>query len=151
MAMQFAPVRSAPTGRPDLMIRGEPPIFAVEVERILTAHPAVRDAAVIEIPGAELGQRVEGFVQLECGVRRGVVDELLASVAILLADYKVPESLEVVQEIPSDHLGKVDSTLLVELILGRGSVKAREHGRRLGRTNVPHSPSIARRAHRSGR
>jgi len=29
MAMQFAPVRSALTGRPDLMIRGEPPIFAV--------------------------------------------------------------------------------------------------------------------------
>jgi hypothetical protein len=64
MAMQFAPVRSALTGRPDLMIRGEPPIFAVEVERILTAHPAVRDAAVIGIPGAELGQRVERFVQL---------------------------------------------------------------------------------------
>ena len=132
MAMQFAPVRSALTGRPDLMIRGEPPIFAVEVERILTAHPAVRDAAVIEIPGAELGQRVEGFVQLECGVRRGVVDELLASVAILLADYKVPESLEVVQEIPCDHLGKVDSTLLVELILGRGEREGQGAWKALG-------------------
>jgi long-chain acyl-CoA synthetase len=101
--------------------RGEPPIFAVEVERILTAHPAVRDAAVIGIPDAELGQRVEGFVQLERGVRGGVVDELLASVAILLADYKVPESLEVVQEIPRDHLGEIDLTLLVELISGRGN------------------------------
>ena len=56
--MQFAPVRSVLTARPDLMIRGEPPVFAVEVERILTVHPAVRDAAVIGIPGAELGQRV---------------------------------------------------------------------------------------------
>jgi acyl-CoA synthetase (AMP-forming)/AMP-acid ligase II len=58
MAMQFAPVRSVLTARPDLMIRGEPPVFAVEVERILTVHPAVRDAAVIGIPGAELDQRV---------------------------------------------------------------------------------------------
>jgi len=106
-----------------VIIRGESPIFAVEVERILTAHPAVRDVAVIAVPDAELGQRVEGFVQLERGVRGGVVDELLASVEILLADYKVPESLEVVQEIPRDHLGKIDYTLLAELISGRG-----EHG-----------------------
>jgi acyl-CoA synthetase (AMP-forming)/AMP-acid ligase II len=120
MAIQFAPVRSAPTGRTDLIIRGESPIFAVEVERILTAHPAVRDVAVIAVPDAELGQRVEGFVQLERGVRGGVVNELLASVEILLADYKVPESLEVVQEIPRDHLGKIDYTLLAELISGRG-------------------------------
>jgi len=121
--MRFAPVRSALTGRADLIIRGESPIFAVEVERILTAHPAVRDVAVIAVPDAELGQRVEGFVQLERGVRGGVVNELLASVEILLADYKVPESLEVVQEIPRDHLGKIDYTLLAELISGRG-----EHG-----------------------
>jgi acyl-CoA synthetase (AMP-forming)/AMP-acid ligase II len=79
MAMQFVPVRSALTGRPDLIIGGKSPIFAVEVERILTAHPAVRDAAGIGIRGAELGQRVEGFVQLERGLRGGVVDELLAS------------------------------------------------------------------------
>jgi len=140
MAMQFAPVRSALTGRPDLMIGGEPPIFAVEVERILTAHPAVRDAAVIEIPVAELGQRVEGFVELECGARRGVVDELLASVAILLADYKVPESLEVVQEIPRDHLGKVDSTLLVELILGRGEREGQRAWKALGQNQRAPQP-----------
>jgi acyl-coenzyme A synthetase/AMP-(fatty) acid ligase len=79
--------------------------------------------AVIAVPDAELGQRVEGFVQLERGVRGGVVNELLASVEMLLADYEVPESLEVVQEIPRDHLGKIDYTLLAELISGRG-----EHG-----------------------
>jgi acyl-coenzyme A synthetase/AMP-(fatty) acid ligase len=38
----------------------------------------------------------------------------------LLADYKVPENLEVVQEIPRDRLGKIDYTLLMELISGRG-------------------------------
>jgi long-chain acyl-CoA synthetase len=101
VALQLVPVRPSLTGR-------ETPIFAVEVERILAAHPVVRDAAVIGIPDADLGQRVAGFVQLERGVRGVVVDELLASVAILLADYKVPESLEVVQEIPRDHLGKID-------------------------------------------
>jgi len=71
-------------------------------------------------------------VELEWGVRRGVVDELLASVAILLADYKVPESLEVVQKIPRDHLGKVDSTLLVELILGRGEREGQGAWKALG-------------------
>jgi AMP-binding enzyme C-terminal domain len=125
--MRFAPVRSALTGRADLIIRGEPPIFAVEVERILTAHPAVRDAAVIGIPDAELGQRVEGFVQLERGVRGGVVDELLASVAILLADYKVPESLEVVQEIPRDHPWRDRPHFVGGADFGAGELKAGEH------------------------
>jgi long-chain acyl-CoA synthetase len=68
MAKQFVPARAALTGRDDLIVHGGSHIFAPEVERILTAHPAVRDAAVIGIPDAELGQRMVGFVQLERGV-----------------------------------------------------------------------------------
>ena len=82
------------------MIVRDRPIFAAAVERILTAHPAVRDAAVIEIPDAKLGQRMARFVQLERGLRCSVVHELLTSAATLLGDGNVPESLEVVDEIP---------------------------------------------------
>jgi acyl-CoA synthetase (AMP-forming)/AMP-acid ligase II len=46
--LQCSSSRPAPrlTDGDDLIIRGGSPHFAVEVERILTAHPAVRDAAV---------------------------------------------------------------------------------------------------------
>jgi hypothetical protein len=53
-------------------------------------------------------------------VQRSVTLELLASFTVLLADYKVPESLEVVQEIPRNHLGKIDYNSLLALISGRG-------------------------------
>ena len=118
--MQLLPDRPGLTGWAGPSIGREALIFAVEVERILTAHPAVRDAAVIRVPDTVLGGRVAGFVQLERGVRRHVIDELLTSVTVLLAGYKVPESLEVVQEIPRDHHGKIDHNSLLTMTLADG-------------------------------
>ena len=46
-----------------LIIRGGSNIAPVEIERVLMAHPAVRDAAVVGVPDPELGERVAGFVQ----------------------------------------------------------------------------------------
>jgi acyl-coenzyme A synthetase/AMP-(fatty) acid ligase len=86
----------------DVIIRGGLNISPAEIERVLTAHPAVRDAAVVGVPDAALGQRVAGFVQMERGTRGIILKEILAGVTALLADYKVPESLEMVDEIPRD-------------------------------------------------
>jgi acyl-coenzyme A synthetase/AMP-(fatty) acid ligase len=44
-------------------------ISLAEIERVLMAHPAVRDAAVVGVPDAALGQQVAGFVQLERSTR----------------------------------------------------------------------------------
>lgn len=48
----------------DLIVRGGSNISPVEVERVLMAHAAVSDAAVVGVPDAVLGQRVVGFVTL---------------------------------------------------------------------------------------
>ena len=100
----------------DVIIRGGLNISPVEIERVLTAHPAVRDAAVVGVPDGALGQRVAGFVQMERGTRGIILKEILAGVTALLADYKVPESLEIVDAIPRNGLGKIDRKSLMAMV-----------------------------------
>ena len=99
----------------DLIIRGGSNIWPAEVERVLLDHPAVIDAAVVGVPDADLGERVVGFVCLAAGWSQYLVDDILASAKAQLADYKVPEYLEVLAEIPRNALGKVDRASLRSL------------------------------------
>ncbi|MDB5607131.1 MAG: hypothetical protein JWP25_4031 [Bradyrhizobium sp.] len=92
----------------DLIIRGGSNISPIEVEGVLMAHPAVCDAAVIGIPDAILGQRVVGLVKLADDADKSALADILADTRARLADYKVPERLEVVTEIPRNALGKID-------------------------------------------
>jgi long-chain acyl-CoA synthetase len=99
-----------------LIIRGGSNISPVEVERVLMAHPAVRDAAVVGVPDPDLGQRVAGFVQLVDSGQSVDLNQMLAFVTERLADYKVPETLEIVDRIPRNNLGKIDRQLLWTMI-----------------------------------
>jgi long-chain acyl-CoA synthetase len=95
-----------------LIIRGGSNISPVEVERVLMAHPAVRDAAVVGVPDPDLDQRVAGFVQLADSVLGADLNEILAFVTKRLANYKVPETLEIIDHIPRNTLGKIDRRML---------------------------------------
>lgn len=100
----------------DLIIRGGSNIVPAEVERVLLEHPAVIDAAVVGVDDEDLGQRVAGFVRLAGCSGSYVVDDILNSVRARLADYKVPESLHVVDEIPRNALGKIDRHALMQIL-----------------------------------
>jgi long-chain acyl-CoA synthetase len=92
----------------DLIIRGGSNISPVEVERVLLAHSAVRDAAVFGVPDPALGQRVAAVVQLAENSGSAALDDILVNTKAKLADYKVPERLKIVGAIPRNALGKVD-------------------------------------------
>ena len=53
---------------------------------------------------------------MERGTRGIILKEILAGVTALLADYKVPESLEMVDAIPRNGLGKIDRKSLLAKI-----------------------------------
>jgi long-chain acyl-CoA synthetase len=106
----------------DIIIRGGTNISPAEVEEALVAcHPAVAEAAVVGVPDAALGQRVFGFVKLVSRMKDTVVSEILRSVATRLASYKVPETLETLDELPRNALSKVDRNRLQAMAAEAGT------------------------------
>ena len=99
-----------------LIVRGGSKISPVEVERVLMAHPAVRDAAVVGVPDPDLGQRVVGFAELAGSAQNVDLSEILAFATKRLADYKVPEALRIVGKIPRNTLGKIDRQSLLTIL-----------------------------------
>jgi long-chain acyl-CoA synthetase len=60
------------------------------------------------VPDTELGERIVGFVRLRSDGQACSMQDILVSTATRIADYKVPERLHVVAEIPRNALGKID-------------------------------------------
>ena len=92
--------------RDDLIISGGENIYPAEVEAVLVAHPAVREAGVIGLPDAEWGQTVGAVVALEPG-SAATAAELIAFCRQRLAGYKVPRRIEFRQQLPRNAGGKL--------------------------------------------
>jgi fatty acid CoA ligase FadD36 len=95
----------------DLIKSGGFRIGAGEVEAALRDHPAVRDAAVVGAPDADLGQTIVAFV-----VPGGAVtgEQLTAFVAERLSVHKRPRRVVLVDELPRNAMGKVLKQQLLE-------------------------------------
>jgi len=76
---------------------------------VLYEHPAVVDCAVFGVPDERDGERLKAMVEARTPVTAG---DLAAFVRERLADYKVPRTWELVDELPRDPNGKVLKRLL---------------------------------------
>jgi len=95
----------------DLVISGGVNVYPREIEEVLHTHPEVVDCAVFGIPDERLGERLHAVVE----VRTTVPDDALAAhCREHLADYKVPKSFELVDELPRQPNGKVLKRVLRE-------------------------------------
>jgi long-chain acyl-CoA synthetase len=90
----------------DMIIRGGYNVYPREVEEVLYEHPAVREAAVLGVPHAELGEEVGAAVALKDGAHADV-DELRAFVKDQVAAYKYPRHVWLVDELPKGPTGKI--------------------------------------------
>ncbi|MCZ7526247.1 MAG: AMP-binding protein [Acidimicrobiia bacterium] len=98
----------------DIIIRGGENVSAGEVESLLVAHPGVRDAAVVAVPDRLMGERVCAFV-VPSGARPPTLEELAGYLATRgLARFKIPERLEVRDDLPRTASGKVQKASLRE-------------------------------------
>jgi 2,3-dihydroxybenzoate-AMP ligase len=110
----------------DLINRGGEKISAEEVENFVLGHPAVFNAAAVAMPDRELGERTCVYVVLREGASL-TLEELCEHLAAQrIAKYKLPERLEIVPELPTTKIGKVDKKLLREDIRSRLAAEGRE-------------------------
>ncbi|MEX5719837.1 long-chain-fatty-acid--CoA ligase [Geodermatophilus maliterrae] len=95
----------------DLVIRGGFNVYPREIEEVLHAHPAVREAAVIGKPDERLGEEVVAYVSLRPG-SSAEPGEVIGFCKERLAAYKYPREVFVVDELPKGPSGKVLKTEL---------------------------------------
>jgi long-chain acyl-CoA synthetase len=92
--------------RVDLILRGGVNIYPAEVEHALATNPDVVDSAVFGLPDEQLGQHVHAIVELRAGVPQDP-DAILEHVGGQLAPFKLPTTIEFIDELPREPNGKV--------------------------------------------
>jgi long-chain acyl-CoA synthetase len=106
-----------PSGRlKDTINRGGEKFGPVEVEEALRSHPAVADVAVAGVADDEMGQRVGAAVVSRAPV---TLEDLRSHCRELIAHFKLPERLIIVDQVPYNDTGKVNRRQLGTLIAQR--------------------------------
>lgn len=88
-------------------------VSPTEVERVICTHPKIEDAAVVGIPHAYRGEEIKAFAVLR-------KDEHLAEAELIhylkerMAAFKCPRSVEFVESLPKNVMGKLLRRLLLE-------------------------------------
>jgi acyl-CoA synthetase (AMP-forming)/AMP-acid ligase II len=96
----------------DMFIVGGFNAYPAEIENALLRHPAIRQAAVIGIPDARLGEVGMAFVVVDSDEVSG--EDIVAWARDQMANYKVPRVVAVVDELPLNATGKVMKEVLRE-------------------------------------
>jgi long-chain acyl-CoA synthetase len=103
----------------DMIVSGGENVYPREVEDVLFEHPAILEAAVIGIPDDRWGERVHAVLVLQPGAEADT-DSVIAFTRSRLAGYKLPKSVEFVDDLPKNAAGKVAKNELRKLRARRG-------------------------------
>ena len=92
----------------DMFIRGGYNVHPAEVESVLAGHPGVLEVAVVPRPDPVMGEIGLAVVAPRDRANPPALEELRAFGAGALARHKLPEALELVDELPRNATGKID-------------------------------------------
>lgn len=108
----------------DMIIRGGQNLSPLEIELAVAKHPSVGEVAVVGLPDEVYGERACACVRLKEGSPSLSLEELVAFLKDEgMAKFKLPERLEVFDELPRSAGGKLSKVELREAIV-RGSSDA---------------------------
>ena len=102
----------------DLIITGGLNVYPKEIEQALNALPGILESAVVGLPDPDFGEAVTAVVVAEPGSTL-VPAEIRHQAREVLAPFKVPKSVHVVESLPRNALGKVEKARLREMLSGR--------------------------------
>lgn len=104
--------------RKEIINRGGKKFFPREVEEILYTHPAIVHPAMVGVADKRLGEKNCLAVVLKPGATF-TLEEAVAYLKGQVADYKLPEILQIVDDLPFTPTGKIRRHVLVEQMLQR--------------------------------
>lgn len=97
----------------DIFKTGGEKVSALEIERELLSLPQIADAAVVGVASKQWGQKVSAVVVLDPaqaqtgkGGKQWSVHDMRRALKEKLANYKIPQELKVVDELPKNAMGK---------------------------------------------
>ncbi len=90
----------------DMIISGGENVYPAEVENAVYSHPDVADVAVIGVPDKKWGEAIKAFVVLK---KEADVDEqsIIDFTRTQIASYKCPKTIDFIEVLPRNPLGKV--------------------------------------------
>jgi len=90
----------------DMIVSGGENVYPAEVESAIYGHPQVADVAVIGIPDQKWGEAVKAVIELKPGAE---LDEqsIIDWARERLAGFKVPKSIDLVDQMPRNPSGKI--------------------------------------------
>jgi len=100
----------------ELINRGGEKIAQREIDEALESHPAVKEAVCFGVPHPTWGEEVAAAVVLTEHVAE---KELIAHCRKVLAEFKVPRRVHIVESIPRTPTGKVQRRFVAEQLTAR--------------------------------
>jgi long-chain acyl-CoA synthetase len=93
----------------DMIISGGVNIYPAEIEGVFLLHPKVGDVAVFGIPHPDWGEEIKAVIEPAAGIVPSdeLTDELIAFAAERLAKFKMPKTIDYIDEMPRDPNGKL--------------------------------------------
>jgi fatty-acyl-CoA synthase len=90
----------------DMYISGGENVYPAEVERVLTSHPGIAEAAVVGVKDEKWGEAGKAFI-VPTKDSKATEGEILEFCKGKLASYKIPKYLAFLPELPKTASGKV--------------------------------------------
>lgn len=94
----------------DMVITGGENVYPVEVEVALRSHRAVKEVVVVGMPDPKWGEVVTAVIELRDGMNV-TLEDLRTHARPLIAGYKLPKRLDVVEQLPRTATGKLQRAL----------------------------------------
>lgn len=91
----------------DVIIRGGQNIFPAEEEGLLLTHPKINSVAIVPMPDPIMGEKCCAYVVLKEGETLSFEEMVSFLKDKKIANYKIPERLEVRKELPLKGLQKI--------------------------------------------
>jgi fatty-acyl-CoA synthase len=97
----------------ELIIRGGENIYPPEIEEFLHHHPAIAEVAVVGLPDSKYGEVVSAWIVARSGMSLNR-DDVTSYCREQISNFKIPQYVEIVDQLPRTVTGKVRKHVLRE-------------------------------------